>query len=150
MTMWDPFEEIGKMHKEMEKLFTDFYGRSASMLPAKSGEHKDLARMPVTGLRETDKDVIATFEVPGANKEDIELNVTENSVEVKAEKRHEKEEKSKDFYGFTSVSKSFYRKLPLPCEVAADQSTAEYKDGILKVTMPKANSEEKNKKIEIK
>ena len=143
----DPFEQIGSIHEEMERLFSDLYGWNAGMLPEKT-ENGNTARTPVTGMRETESAVIATFELPGISKDDIELNVAENSIEIKAEKKREKEEKTKNFRGFSSASRSFYRKIPVPMEIKADQSTAECKDGILEVTMPKQGA--KKAKIEIK
>lgn len=146
----DPFDEISKMHREMERIFSHFYGKGAAMLPGRAEkEGKEIARVPVAGIKETDTEVTATFEIPGALKENIDLNVTENSIEVKAEQKHEKEEKSRDYYGYAAVSRSFYRKLPLPVEVKADEAFANYENGVLKVTMPKAGGAPK-KRIEIK
>ena len=148
MAYWDPFEEMKMMHEEMDRLFGNFFGPRA-LPPAEKSEQKELAMLPVTGINETEKEVIATFEIPGAKKEEIELNVNENSIEVKAEQKHEREEKGKDFYGYTKTSSSFYRKMPLPSAVKPAESKASYENGVLKVAMPKAHLENSRKKLEI-
>jgi HSP20 family protein len=148
---YDPFDEVRKMHEEMDRIFGRVFG--ARMLPHKGIElekYKDF-RMPLSDLKETDNKVIATFEIPGANKEDIDLNITENSIEVKAEQKTEKEIKEKGRYSYESRSHSFYRALPLPAEVKAEDAEARYKDGILKVEIPKVKKlEARKKKIEVK
>ncbi|MBI2523222.1 Hsp20/alpha crystallin family protein [Candidatus Woesearchaeota archaeon] len=142
--VWDPFEEIKRMHEEMDRVFGRAFG--ARLLGYSKG--KELSkyeglRVPVADVRETENSVIANIEIPGVEKKDIELNVTENSIEVKVEKRAENEVKEKGSYSYESRSHSFYRALPLPAGVKADEAKAEYKNGLLKVEIPKV------KKIEI-
>ncbi|MBI2664343.1 Hsp20/alpha crystallin family protein [Candidatus Woesearchaeota archaeon] len=147
MNIWDPFEEMRRIHEDIERVFSEFSGQK--MLPGKK-EGRELARIPVTEIREAGSDVVATFEIPGTSKENIELNVTDNSIEVKTEQKHEKEEKGKDFYGYRSVSRSFYRKLPLPADVRAEEAKAEYAEGVLKVVMPKKQAITEKRKIDIR
>ena len=107
-------------------------------------------RVPVDDIKETENSVIASVEVPGVEKKDIELNVTENSIEVKVEKKAEKEVKEKGSYSYKSRSHSFYRALPLPAEVKSSEAKAEYKNGVLTVEIPKVKKlEAKKKKIRI-
>ncbi|MBW2976342.1 Hsp20/alpha crystallin family protein [Candidatus Woesearchaeota archaeon] len=149
---WDPFEEIRRMHEEMDRLFGRIF--TGKMLPY--GKGKELAkysgfRMPVAEIRETENSIIATLELPGVDKKDIDLNVTESSVEVKVESKAEKEVKGKGKYSYEAKSQQFYRRLPLPAEVKAGDAEAEYKDGILKVEIPRVKKlESKKKKIDIK
>lgn len=147
---WNPFDEFDEM-------FERIWGRPGrTLLPHyKEGEKGELTpyRSPVTDLYETDKSIVATMELPGVNKEDIELNVTDNQIEVKVEKKIEKEEKDKKkgYYRYESRCKSFYRSIPLPVEVDASKAEATYKDGVLKVELPKKFKEEKKKnKIVVK
>lgn len=144
---WDPFENVKRIHQEMESAFGNLYGRNLELGDGKHG--KCPARMPVSGVKETNAEVSATFEIPGAKKEDIELNVTDDSIEVKATRKHEKEEKGKGNYGYASVSRSFYKKIMLGTEVKADNATAECRDGILTVTIPKADAKPKTRRIEV-
>jgi HSP20 family protein len=151
--VWDPFEEIRRMHEEMDRIFSRAFG-STKLLPHASG--KELKkyegfRMPLADIRETKNSVIAILEIPGVNKKDIDLNVTENAVEVKVQSKAEKEVKGKGSYSYEARSHQFYRALPLPAEVKADEAEATYKDGVLRVEMPKVKKlEAKKKKIEVK
>ena len=151
--VWGPFEEIRRMHEEMDKLFSRRLG-SSGLLPY--GKGKELTRyqnfrMPVADIKETENSVIAAVEIPGADKKDIELNVTDKAIEIKAEKKAEKEVKEKGRYSYEAKSHKFYRILPLPVTVKADKAEATYKDGVLRVEIPKIKKlEAKKKKIEIK
>ena len=150
MRYWDPLEDF-------EDIFNAFWGRpKRQLLPHGKGKSK-LApyRSPVTDLSETDKSVIARMEIPGVNKEDIDLKVNDDKIEVKVEQKEETEDedKEKGYYRYESRCKSFYRSIPLPTEVNADKAEAEYKNGVLTVEIPKKEPqkiEEKTKKIEIK
>lgn len=144
MAYWDPFEEMQKMHEEMERIFRG--PRAVKLL----GDSKELAvRNPLTDLQETDKSVIATFEIPGAKKEDVKLDVTEDSIEVRAGRKVESEEKTDSSYGYKSVSRNYFRKMSLPTKVDANNATAIYNDGVLKVVMPKIKQGENKKRISI-
>jgi HSP20 family protein len=115
--------------------------------PAPYGEF----RTPLTTLKQTDKSVSASFELPGVDRKDIELNVTDDAIEVKVQKKAERETKKKGFYSYESHSQHFYRRLPLPTGVDARKAQAEYKNGLLKVDVPKTKKLiESKKRIEIK
>ena len=148
MTYWNPFEDMKRIHQELDSAFDNFYGRNPELTDGKHGKHP--ARMPVSGLKETDTEVIAAFEIPGAKKEDIELNLTDDSIEVKATRKCKKEEKGRESYEYASVSRSFYKKVMLGTEVKPEQAAAECKDGILTVTIPKADGKQKTRRIEVR
>lgn len=150
--IWDPFEDLRRMHEEMDKLFGKVFSRP--LLGVKGREivpHKE-TRVPVSDIKETEKNVIANIELPGIPKENIELNVTEDSIEVKAQKKAEKEVKKKGMYSYESSASSFYRKIPLPAEVKPNEALAEFKDGLLKVEIPKVKQIEhkKSNRVSIK
>lgn len=153
----DFFKEIENMHKtmrkmqeDMDKMFAGFSDFKTPLLPDKSS--KALAqsfRMPKTEIKETSSLVIATIELPGVEKKNIELHVSENYLEIKAKQETKKEVKKKSVQSYATSSSQFYRRLPLPTAVKPNKAHAEYKNGILKVEMTK----EKNaasKKISIK
>lgn len=158
----DLFEEMYRMQKDIDRLFnlagssheldTPMIGYADSKnkeLPAKAGQQ--LFRAPKTEVYETEKSVIANIELPGADKKDIELNVTDDEIEVKVEKKQEKETKDqkKGTYSYMSSTSSFYRSIPLNRKVAAENATAEYKNGMLRVEVPK-KQKDKKKLIDIK
>lgn len=146
----DPFEELRRMHGEMdrvfEKVFRPVRHESRALEPSKK------ARVPISSIKETDKKIIAKIELPGIPKENIELNVRDDSIEVKAAQKAEKEVKKKGMYSYQSSASQFYRVMPLPAEVKANEASAEFKDGLLKVEIPKARAIEhkKPKRISIR
>lgn len=145
--MYDMFEEMRRMQEEMDRMFDDFFRVRRPTLagPAqKAGQKGELvkkapARSPVCNICETEKNVLAAFEIPGVDKADISLNVTENSIEVSAKRKVEKEVKDDKggAYSYYSSASQFYRHLPLPRKVVPDKAVATYKDGMLRVEMPK-------------
>jgi HSP20 family protein len=153
---WNPFDEISRMHEEMDKIFNRIFRSYRPLLETGKEKGKSLAkyldyRIPTADVRETPDSVIVSFEVPGADKKDIDLNVTENRVEVKVEKKAEKEVKRKGLYSYEARSNQFYRALPLPTEVIPDKAQATYKDGLLKVEIPKVKKiGQRKKRVEIK
>jgi len=155
---WDPFDEISRLHDEMNRIFNSFYGtkRHGNELVYKQDSKKELAkeehfRTPVSNIYETENSVIANLELPGVDKKNIDLNVTDMHIEVKVDAKTEKEEKHKGIYRYESRSSQFYRAIPLPVEVDAEKTNAEYKDGVLRVEIPKLKTvDHKKKRIDIK
>lgn len=134
---WDPFEEMRRLEERMHRLFREFWGDSGRLLGR--GEHAlapyERYREPYADVQETDKEVIVTAEIPGVEKGDINLKVTDDGIEISAEKSSER-----------SYSR-FYKALSLPAKVLAEKAKATYKNGVLEVKLPKAKPE---KKIRIK
>lgn len=128
--VWDPFEDMKKFHKEMEDSMRNMY---KTPIRAKNMQ----IRQPLADIIETKDSVIAKIELPGVDKKDIELNITENMLSVKAEKKHESEEKNKNFYRCERSYASFQRAFSLPARVIAEKADAEMKNGILTVKIPK-------------
>lgn len=143
-------EEIRKLQREINRSFGDLWeSESFKSLPDYTGKKEVLSmRNPLTDLEETEKEVIVKFEVPGIDKKDIQLNVTPNKIEVKAEKKQEGKIERKGFYKEERSYRGFYRTISLPSEVIPEKAKAKYKDGVLEVVIPKTQNQKKNK-IEI-
>ena len=103
---------------------------------------------PAFDISETDKDVHVKAELPGMDPNQIEITLTGDILTIKGEKKEEKEEKSQNFHRRERRYGSFSRSFRLPVEVKADSINAGYKDGVLTVTMPKAD-DEKARRIEV-
>lgn len=155
-TIWD---EMRRMREQMDRLFEESFRKQHLALAGEKGSKEvakraeTFSRAPIADVQETEKSVIATFEMPGTDKKDIELNVNETSIEVKAQRKMEKEVKDekKGYYRYASSSAVFYRALPLPARVEANSAVAVYKDGVLRVEIPKQRASESSKKrIDIK
>ncbi len=104
--------------------------------------------IPKIDVSETEKDLLLRAEVPGVKKDDIEVTLTDGLLTIKGEKKHESEEKKENFHRVESYYGSFSRTLRLPGEIEANNVEANYKDGVLKITIPKAKKAE-TKKINI-
>jgi HSP20 family protein len=145
---WDDFRRFEEM---MNRMFEEFSGRpSRRLLP--SGERGEIVpaerRQPFIDVIETDKEVIATAEMPGLEKQDIKINLTEDRLEISAETEHEEKKEEKGYVYRERRSGSYYRAISLPSPVDPDNSKASYKNGVLEIKMPKTEIKKK-KPLEI-
>lgn len=128
-----------------EPFFDDFH------TPLLEDRSRDIIgyRKPLVNTSETDKDIVTEIEMPGLNKKDIQVSVTEDGIEVKAESKSEVEHKDekKGTYRAEKSYSGFYRKLSLPPNVDPSKADAEYKNGVLKITLPKLKIKEQKKKL---
>lgn len=128
--IWDPWEDMRRMNRALRQLDNTLVQETK-------------CRSPRCEIQEKGDEMIASFELPGMDKDDIELNVTESSIEVKAQKTIENETKGKKSEGtehgstYSFASRKFYQSFSLPREVDPKKVKAEYKNGILTVKMPK-------------
>ena len=143
--VWDIFDEMRKMQEEMDKIFDDFFahtpykrvGPGRALKRVDPGRQMPALRKAFVDVQETDKEVIITAELPGMNKEDIELNVTSDTAEIRAEKKEERTEKKEGLRAYGRKYAGFYRSVPLPVTVQPDGAKASYKNGVLEVILPK-------------
>ena len=144
------WEDVRKMRRRMNRYFSypDFPDRDAD--DEDSDELLDY-RKAWAEFSETENNFIMNVEVPGVSKEDIKVNLTEHGIEIKAERKLEKKQKSDDGNEF-SYAKSysgFYRVINLPERVDVkniDDIEAVYKNGVLKLIIPKKKSVKQEKK----
>jgi HSP20 family protein len=126
----------------MNQMFEDF-ARSFDLAPWSSWETAGF--QPRSDVSETDDEVVVTAEMPGLEDKDFELDLTGDLLTLKGEKRHEHGEKGKGaIHRIERGYGSFQRTIQLPCEVVAEKATAEYRNGVLTVTLPKAPSAKKS------
>jgi HSP20 family protein len=92
---------------------------------------------PTLNVRETDDEVIVTVEVPGLERDDLDLSISPGGLTIRGQKRTEREEKGKDFYASESRYGSFVHTVPLPPGLDVDRATARVKNGVLTVSFPK-------------
>lgn len=140
ITIWRPLQEL---RKEMDRIFQEFFGRS--YFPA---ERFEIEWAPAVDVSETEDAIIVKADLPGVKPEDIEINIVDNVLTIRGEKKREAEEKKENFYRVERFYGSFMRAIQLPTEVEVDKVKAQYKDGVLKITLPK-KPEEKKKVIKI-
>ena len=105
--------------------------------------------LPAFDVSENENEVIVKAELPGMDVKDIDITLTDGLLTIKGERKLEKEDKQENYHRIERQFGSFSRSLNLGVNVKADSIDAGYKDGILTVTLPKAE-EDKPKKIEVK
>ncbi|MCC7424774.1 MAG: Hsp20/alpha crystallin family protein [Planctomycetaceae bacterium] len=103
---------------------------------------------PSLDLSETDSNVQIRVDVPGMKAEDIDIEVSGNTLRISGQRKEEKEEKGKTWHRVERRSGSFARTVTLPCEVKENQAKAEYADGVLTLSLPKAE-EAKTRRIKV-
>jgi len=104
---------------------------------------------PAFDISETENELIVRAEIPGMDKKDIDIHLTDALLTIRGEKRHEKEDKKENYHRIERGCGSFSRSIGLPFDVETDKADATYKDGVLKLTLPKSERA-KVKKIEVK
>jgi HSP20 family protein len=154
---WHPFETL---RREVDRLFDDFgVGRWRSPLFARSSSELDpfwrteitWPKAPAVDVAETDKAYEVTAELPGMDESNIEVKLADDVLTIKGEKKEEKEEKKKDYYVSERRFGSFQRSFTVPAGVDVSKIEANFKNGVLIVTLPKnAQAQKTEKKIEIK
>jgi HSP20 family protein len=148
---WRPFGEMGHWEGEMERMFEDFFGRRLRPLwgerwwPAKTPE----ISIPAVDLYEEKDEIVAKVDLPGLEKEDIEVNISDHLLTVKGEKKREEETREADYYRSERSYGSFTRTVDLPKEVQVDKAQASFKNGVLMVRIPKTE-EAKKKETKVK
>lgn len=121
--MLDPFSDLDEMFNR---------------LPATAGFGGLKNFVPAMDVYETDKAVVVETPLAGVKPEDVDVSVQKGVLIVKGESKTEHEADEKNYYRKEIRSGSFYREVPLPAPVLEDKVTAEFEDGLLKVTCPKA------------
>ena len=110
---------------------------------------EEMTFTPAFDVSETENELIVKAEVPGMDQKDIDINLSDGLLSITGEKKHEKEDKNENYHCVERHYGKFSRTMRVPFEVEADKVDATYKDGVLKVTLPKSETA-KPKKIEIK
>ncbi len=100
---------------------------------------------PSLDVSETDGEVLITMDAPGMKPEEIDIEVTGDAVRIHGEHKDEKEEKDRKFHRIKRRTGMFDRMVGLPCNVKEAEVAAEFKDGVLRVTLPKAEAAKTHK-----
>ncbi len=162
--MHSPFNLMNRMAEDMDRLFEQFgFGRSGFGLTPRFGSlledsaWSDLGSQQnaiwapqVETFRRGDELVIRA-DIPGVKKEDVHVHIENDTLTISGERRHEHEENRGGFYRSERSYGQFYRAIPLPDGVNADRCNASFSDGVLEVTLPAPNQEERRaKRIQIR
>jgi HSP20 family protein len=136
----DPFSA---MRREMDRLFNEFRGMR--------GGPYDVGFAPAINVRQTDKGVEVTAELPGIDEKNVDVSLADNVLTIRGEKKEEREQSESGWQVSERSFGSFVRTIPLPVEVDEGKVQAQFRSGVLTVMLPAAaDAERKAKKIEIK
>jgi HSP20 family protein len=146
LVRWDPWTTLPTLQNRINRLFDDAF-------PARTQAREDemglLDWRPTVDTYEEGDNIVIRAELPGVRKEDVNIDVKDNVLTLKGERKHQDNVKEENYYRRESAFGRFQRSFTLPDAVDPDKIEASYKDGVLKVTVPKAE-ERKAKQIEIK
>jgi len=141
---WDPFQDLISLQERMNRLFEQTLDRSR-------GEREGMVAgtwAPAVDIYETPDSIVLQAELPGLSKDDIDIQVRDNVLTLKGERRSEKEVKEGNYLRVERAYGGFQRAFTLPAAVQADKVRAVFRDGVLDVSIPKAE-EAKPKQIKI-
>jgi len=144
-----PFRRVASLRDEVDSLFNLAFGRLTGANGENGSESQLLEGLfPAVDVYEDKDNLLVKAELPGLKKEDIEISLHEGFLTLSGERKQE--EKHQDAYVYRSERKMgrFHRTISLPCSVQSDRITATYNEGVLAVTLPKAE-EAKPKQIQI-
>jgi HSP20 family protein len=145
-TRWNPWKEL----EAMEKRLTTVLGPSGNGGDTDKKEAIAVAEWsPLVDITEDEKEYIVKAEIPEMKKEDMKINVHDDVLTITGERKYEKEEKGRKYHRVERAYGSFMRRFTLPEDADGARITAEYKDGMLKVHVPKSEKP-KAKAIEVK
>ncbi len=146
VTAWHPVSdlagEIFDMQREIDRVFDRFRGGSAD-----DGYSSTL--MPAVDITERDNDFYIKAELPGVQKNDVKITVQNDILTIRGEKKQEAEKKGENYHRVERAYGSFQRSFTLPASVRSDRIEAAFNDGVLTISLPKAE-EAKPKEIEVK
>jgi HSP20 family protein len=153
ITRWDPFAEMADLRRAFDRVFDDVRpvrfvaGPQAAAFAAAQAQD---SYFPVD-LFETEDEIVLKASLPGVKPEDIDISVTGDHLTLKAESKEETESKGQNWYRRERRSGSFVRQFQLPSEVDSAKAAANFEDGVLRLTLPKAETvKPKTIKVEAK
>jgi len=142
---WEPFEELISLREAMDRLFEESFVRPWSLWPSLWE-----GTVPVD-MYETEDSVVVTAAVPGVKPEDIDITVTGDTLTIKGETKAEKELEKANYICRERHYGTFSRSVSLPAGLETDKAEATFENGILRLTIPKAeHAKPKTIKVKVK
>src|ERR671923_1677411 len=143
ITRYDPFRDVRNLQEEVNRLFTGNLGRTF--------DDEGIARgawSPSVDIFENKDQIVLEAELPGMNREDFDLSIENNVITLRGERKFEKTDETDNYHRVERSYGAFTRSFTLPQTVSGEGATAEYNNGVLRVTLPK-REETKARRIQI-
>lgn len=150
ITKWDPISEMALLSENINKIFNRFFDEGF-LTPRKSIFRDEFFKgvwSPDVDIYENKDSIVVKADLPGVDKDKIHVEVKDNILTIRGERKEEKESKDQNVYRVERRFGEFYRSFTLPEKVDASKIKAKYKDGILEVTLPKPE-ESKGKEVKV-
>jgi len=140
-----------RLSDDMERIFEDTWGVRKFPKLFRGLELAESRWAPVIEAFERKGEFVVRADLPGMTKDNVKVEVTDGELVIQGERKEEKEQKEKGYYASERFYGTFYRAVPLPEGVKADEAKATFKDGVLEIAMPAAKVPEKHgRQLEIK
>ncbi len=144
LSRWEPMNDMVTLRDAMDRLFDEAFTRPWGL----TGNGRGMG-MPAVDMYQTDEDVVVKTAIPGIKPEDVQISVTGDTLTIKGELKEKNDNKQKAYQIREQRWGTFERTLSLPTDVKADKATADFENGVLTITLPKAE-EVKPKTITVK
>ncbi len=126
---WQPFSEMESLRTQMDRMFDELAGLN---------RQSSTDWTPAIEIQDREDNLVLRVEIPGVEAKDLDIQVAREAVAISGEHRYENKAQEQGFFRTELRYGSFQRTIPLPVAVENNQVQAEFKDGILKLTLPKA------------
>jgi len=140
---WDPFRDLNMLQDRMNRLFDDAGRPWRTDEPAATTSWS-----PSVDIFETEGEIVVKAELPGMDRKDIQLNLENNVLSLRGERKFQKETKDDNYHRIERSYGVFSRAFSIPATVDEERIRADYKDGVLKIVLPKKD-QAKPKQIKI-
>lgn len=127
---WEPAREMMTLREAMDRLFDDAFTRPLSL--------RDGWSVPAIDMYQTDDEIVVKAALPGVKADEVQINITGEVLTLKGEMKYEEEKEEKAWHIREQRYGSFERSIVLPTDVVADKAKADFENGILTITLPKA------------
>ncbi|HSL31716.1 MAG TPA: Hsp20/alpha crystallin family protein [Anaerolineales bacterium] len=142
LTRWEPMREMMTLREAMDRLFDDAFTRPLNL---RDGGWS----APAIDMYQTDDEVVVRAALPGFKADEVQINVTGDVLTLRGERKQEEEKQERAWHIREHRWGTFERSIALPTEVTADRAVADFENGVLTITLPKAD-EVKPKAITVK
>jgi len=150
LTTWKPLKQLAplgdfdRIRRQMDRMWDSLFEWGPHL---KSEDERGW--LPALDLTENPNELIVQAEIPGLDPKDVDISLSDKTLTIREEKKQEREEKEENFHLIERSFGSFVRSIQLPAEVKSEKISASYKNGILKIVLPKSE-QAKKKEVKIK
>ncbi len=142
LARWDPFRELEALQENVNRLFEE------SIVRPRRESRADRVWTPPVDVAEDEEKVVVKAELPGMKREDIDIELSGDTLTIRGERKLENEERKEDYVRVERAYGRFQRSFTIGVPVKSDEVKASYKDGLLEITIPKSE-EVKPKKVDV-